>query len=139
MSDIENADIDAEDWDDSGDGLAENNATECKPKKPLWWRILKGTAITVGSLIVILVVGGLLAWNFGGMSGTVYPELLTQYDQMVAAGQAPAIQKRFVIGIPGCKCHSTDPALTAQHTRRHMNECGKCHNTRPAHMEPGVL
>jgi hypothetical protein len=139
MSETDTDIIDAEDWGDPDEGLAENEAPECKPRKPLWWRILKGTAITVGSLIVILVVGGLLLWNFGGMSGSAYPEVLAEYDQMVARGEAPAIQKRFTIGIPGCQCHSKDPALTAQHTRRHMNECGKCHNTRPAHMEPGVL
>jgi hypothetical protein len=138
MSETEYETIDAEDWDDS-EGVAENDALECKPKKPLWWRILKGTAITVGTLIVIVVVGGLLLYNFGGMSGSVHPELFSQYDQMVASGQAPAIEKRFVIGIPGCQCHSKDPVLTAQHSRRHMNECGKCHNTKPAHMEPGVL
>jgi len=124
---------------DSNQGLAAAEELECAPKKPLWWRILKGTAITVGTLIVVLVVAGVLLWNFGGMSGSVHPELLAQYDQMVASGQAPAIQRRFVIGIPGCQCHSTDPVLTAQHSRRHMNECGQCHSTKPAHMEPGIL
>lgn len=110
-----------------------------KPRGPLWKRVLKWTAITLGSLVSLAIVGGLLLYNFGGMSGSVHPELLKQYDQMVAAGKEPAIQKRFVIPIPGCQCHSTDPVLTAQHTRRHMNECGKCHDTNPAHMEPGVL
>ena len=131
--------IDAEKLHDSGQEFAEGDELECAVKKPLWWRILRGTLITVGALIVVLIVVGLLLWNFGGMSGSVHPELLTQYDQMVAAGQAPPIQKRFVIGIPGCQCHSTDPALTAQHSRRHMNECGSCHSTKPAHMEPGIL
>ena len=139
MTDNEIDPIGAENHDDSAGGVAEDEALDCKPKRPLWWRILKGTAITVGTLIAIVVVGGLLLWNFGGMSGSVHPELLAQYDQMVASGQAQAIQKRFVIGIPGCQCHSTDPVLTAQHARRHMNECGKCHSTKPAHMEPGVL
>jgi hypothetical protein len=125
--------------DDSAPEFAEAEAEECAPRKPLWWRILKGTAITAGILIVVLIVAGTLLWNFGGMSGSVHPELLAQYDQMVAAGQAPPIQKRFVIGIPGCQCHSTDPVLTAQHSRRRMNECGKCHSTNPAHMEPGIL
>ena len=136
---VNDRNIDAETADESVDGPAETDALECKPRKPLWWRVLRATAITVGSLIALLIVVGLLLWNFGGMSGSVHPELLTQYDQMVASGQAPAIQSRFVIGIPGCQCHSTDPVLTAQHTRRHMNECGKCHSTSPAHMEPGVL
>ena len=117
----------------------EAEALECRPKRPLWVRILRGTAITVGALIVLLGVTGVLLYNYGGMSGSAVPGVLAQYDQMVAAGQAPAIQKRFVIPIPGCQCHSKDPVLTAQHTRRHMNECGKCHNTNPAHLEPGVL
>jgi hypothetical protein len=84
-------------------------------------------------------VAGVLLYNFGGMSGSAVPGVLAQYDQLVASGQAPAIQKRFVIPIPGCQCHSKDPVLTAQHTRRHMNECSKCHSTKPAHMEPGIL
>ena len=126
--------------EDAHDNMdAENSELECKPRKSLWWRILKGSAIGLGVLLVLLAVAGVLLYNFGGMSGTVHPELLTQYDQMVAAGQAPAIEKRFVIPIPGCQCHSTDPVLTAQHTRRHMSECKKCHSTSPAHMEPGVL
>ena len=131
--------IDAEKYADSEQEFDEAEAPECAPKKPLWRRILKGTAITVVTLIIVLIVAGVLLWNFGGMSGSVHPELLTQYNQMVASGQAPPIQKRFVIGIPGCQCHSTDPVLTAQHTRRHMNECGACHSTKPAHMEPGIL
>jgi hypothetical protein len=139
MTENDRTNIGANDRDTSTEEVAETEALECKPKKPLWWRILKGTAITGGTIIVLLIVAGLLLYNFGGMSGSVHPELLTQYDQMVANGQAPAIQKRFVIGIPGCQCHSTDPVLTAQHTRRRMNECSKCHNTNPAHMEPGVL
>ena len=112
---------------------------ECKSRRPLWLRILRGTGMTLGVLLVIGVVLGALLYNFGGMSGSAVPGTLEAYGQMVANGQAPAIQKRFVIGIPGCQCHSKDPVLTAQHTRRHMNECNKCHSTRPAHMEPGVL
>jgi len=114
-------------------------AEQCAPRKPLWIRILKGVGITVVSLVVLVAMAGVLLWNFGGMSGSAVPGVLDQYDEWVASGQAPAIQKRFVIPIPGCQCHSKDPALTAQHTRRRMNECGACHSTRPAHMEPGYL
>jgi hypothetical protein len=104
-----------------------------------WKRIVKRVLIGFVSVIALLVVAGVLLYNYGGMSGSVYPEMSKQYAAMVAAGQAPAIQKRFVIPIPGCKCHSTDPVLTAQHSVRHMRDCSKCHNTSPAHMEPGVL
>jgi hypothetical protein len=102
-------------------------------------RILKRVAIGIGAVVLFLAVAAAALYFFGGPSGTVYPELTPQFDQMVATGQAQPVQKRFVIPIPGCKCHSTDPVLTAQHQRRHMNECGRCHNTSPAHMEPGVL
>ena len=115
------------------------SAETCPPRRPLWLRILRGTGITLGALVALLLLSGFLLYNFGGMSGSAVPGTLASYDQMVAAGQAPAIQKRFVIPIPGCQCHSHDPALTAQHTPRHMNECNKCHDTKPAHMEPGVL
>ena len=92
------------------------------------------------SLVALLVVAAVLLYNFGGMSGSAVPGMCSSSTtQLVASGQAPAIEKRFVIPIPGCQCHSKDPVLTAQHTRRHMNECGKCHNTNPAHMEPGIL
>lgn len=99
---------------------------------------MRGVAIGLGVTIVLLVVLGVLAYNFGGMSGSVHPEVFAQYGQMVAAGQRPAIEKRFVIPIPGCQCHSTDPVLTAQHSRYRMSECNRCHDTNPAHSEPGV-
>ncbi len=123
---------------DESDDVAEQTV-ECAPAGPRWKRVLKWTAIGVGGTLVFLVFAAFMLYNFGGMWGSVYPELGPQYEQLVASGQAPALRKRFVIPIPGCQCHSTDPVLTAQHSKRHMNECGKCHNTRPAHMEPGVL
>ena len=109
------------------------------PVAPRWKRVLKWTLLAIGGTLVFLVFAAVMLYYFGGMSGSVYAELGPQYQQLVASGQAPALRKRFVIPIPGCTCHSTDPVLTAQHSRRHMNECGKCHNTNPAHMEPGVL
>ena len=109
------------------------------PVAPRWKRVLKWTLLAIGGTLVFLVFAAVMLYYFGGMSGSVYAELGPQYQQLVASGQAPALRKRFVIPIPGCACHSTDPVLTAQHSRRHMNECGKCHNTNPAHMEPGVL
>jgi hypothetical protein len=121
-------------------GIAEQTADlECTPKRPLWLRVVRAVGIALGMLVVAVVVLGVLLYNFGGMSGSAVPGTLQAYDRMVALGQAPPIQKRFVIPIPGCQCHSTDAVLTAQHTRRRMSECSKCHDTKPAHMEPGVL
>ena len=101
--------------------------------------MLKRIAIGLGVTVVVLALAAVLVYEFGGMSGSVYPDMKPRFEQMVAAGTAAPIQARFVIPIPGCQCHSTDPVLTAQHSRRRMSECNKCHDTSPAHMEPGVL
>ena len=130
MSEFEPDPIDAEETSDDLD---------CSPKRPLWLRVLRGVGITVSVLLVVLVVGDVLLYNFGGMSGSAVPGTLEAYSQMVANGQAPAIRTRFVIPIPGCQCHSKDPVLTAEHTRWRMNECNRCHDTSPAHMEAGML
>ena len=123
---------------DESAGDAEQTV-ECGPARPRWKRVLTWTAIGIGGTLVFLVFAAFMLYNFGGMSGSVYEEMRPQYEQLVASGQAQPLRKRFVIPIPGCQCHSTDPVLTAQHSKRHMNECGKCHNTNPAHNEPGVL
>jgi len=117
----------------------QKRSQDCEPRGPRWKRVLKRVATGLGITVAALVVLGVLVYDFGGMSGSVYPDMKPRYDQLVASGQEPPIQWRFVMPIPGCQCHSTDPVLTAQHSRRHMNECGSCHSTSPAHMEPGVL
>jgi len=109
-----------------------------KTMRPRWWRILRRILIGLGVTGALLALLGVLLYRFGGMSGSVHPETFRQYDAMVAAGRAPAIRGRFVIPIPGCQCHSTDPVLTAQHSVRRMSECNRCHDTSPPHMEPGV-
>jgi len=124
---------------DSIQAETDSESLERAPRGPLWKRVLKRIAIGIGVTVVVLVLAAVALYNFGGPSGSVYPGVTARYDQLVASGQAPPLRQRFVLPIPGCRCHSKDPALTAQHSVRHMNECGKCHNTSPAHMEPGVL
>lgn len=111
---------------------------ECRPRRPLWQRVLKWTAVVMVSTLALVIFAGVMLYNFGGMWGSADSEMKSKYQQLVASGQAPALSRRFVIPIPGCVCHSSDPVLTAQHARRRMRECGKCHNTDPAHLEPGV-
>lgn len=117
----------------------ESETPQSAPRGPRWQRVLKPIALGIGVVVIMLVVSGVMLYNFGGPSGSVYPGMSAQYEQLVASGQAAPLHKRFVIPIPGCQCHSKDPVLTAQHAVRHMSECGKCHSTNPAHMEPGVL
>ena len=116
-----------------------SETAERTPGGPGWKRVLRRVGIAIGATVITLMALGVLVYEFGGMSGSAIPGVEARYAQLVASGQAQPVQNRFVIPIPGCQCHSKDPVLTAQHSRRHMNECAKCHNTSPAHLEPGVL
>lgn|GEM_PF-1525929 len=110
-----------------------------QPRRPRWMRVLKRVGIGIGTAVVLVGVLGALVYSFGGMSGSAIPGIEGQYAELVASGQVQPVKQRFVIPIPGCTCHSTDPVSTAQHSVRHMSECAKCHNTNPPHLEPGVL
>jgi hypothetical protein len=50
-------------------------------------------------------------------------------DPPKADGEAPAPDPNspLAIEIPGCRCHSDDPKLVAQHAEYRMNQCAGCH------------
>ena len=106
-------------------GFAEQRATS---RRLRWKRVLKRVGIGIGVTVVLLVVLGVSLYEWGGMSGSVDPTMPARYDALVAQGKAQPIQARFVIPIPGCTCHSTDPVQTAMHRAYRMSECGRCHN-----------
>jgi hypothetical protein len=99
----------------------------CDPVgRPLWQRVLIGLGVLIAALAVLL----LALYNFGGMGGSALdPEIKQQYEQLVESGQITPVERSFVIPIPGCTCHSTDPRLTEEHRYHHMNECMQsgCH------------
>jgi hypothetical protein len=90
-------------------------------------RVLKRVGIGLGVAVVVLVLLGISLYQWGGMWGSADPTMAPQFAAMVAAGQTAPIEKRFVIPIPGCICHSSDPVQTAQHRVYRMKECGSCH------------
>jgi len=119
---------------------AEGGATEevaCAPAGLRWKRVVKRIFIGIGVTIFGLIVLAALLYQFGGMWVRT-PEMRAAYKDMVAAGTAEPVNYRFTIPIPGCTCHSDDPVLQAKHSVRHVKDCMKCHNTDPAHEEPGV-
>ncbi len=98
-------------------------ADEEPPRRPWWSRLLVVLAYTIGVLAVIFA----LAYNFGSMW---FPsrETRAQYDQLVAAGQAnPPTEQQFHIPIPGCVCHSKNPATVMAHQDRRIRQCMGCH------------
>jgi len=97
-----------------------------KRRRPLWQRMLIG----VGIAVVVLVVSAFALYNFGGMGRSEYdPRIRQEYQQLVASGQITPVEKRFVIPIPGCTCHSTNPRLTEEHRYYRMTDCMQagCH------------
>lgn len=74
---------------------------------------------------VVFFIGATL-YRFGSMWN---PSANTRadYERLVSAGQTPPVEQRFHIPIPGCVCHSDDPAVTMAHSTRYISECFGCH------------
>ena len=125
---------------ETGDVVPAEETSERVPgeaESPRWKRIVKRVAIGALSVVVFLVALGVSLYLWGGMWIRT-PQMKAAYAEQVSAGQAPAINYRFTIPVPGCVCHSDSPDLQAKHSVRRIRDCMKCHNTNPAHDEPGV-
>ena len=111
------------------DGLPAPDAAleERDERPPLWRRILFGVFVTFS--VTAFLVATLYA--FGGPSGSANdPQMKDRYEAMVASGEIEPVEQRFVLGIPGCRCHSDDPVLTEEHRNRRINECFGCQGGR---------
>jgi hypothetical protein len=86
-------------------------------------RWLTGVGITVAVLAAVAAV----IFLFGGTQPPS-AEARAAYAVEVAAGRQPAVGARFVIPIPGCVCHTSDPVLQMRHSVIRMSECGGCHS-----------
>jgi hypothetical protein len=107
------------------EGVESEDASEeaaTKRRRPWWQRTLIGLAIAAGVLGLL----ALLLYNFGGMMPPS-AEAKAQYQILADAGQAPPVDSRFHIPIPGCVCHSDNPVLQMQHSTRSLNQCMSCH------------
>jgi hypothetical protein len=74
-------------------------------------RILWGIGITVA----VLFLTGVLLYGFGGMWPPSEASRAA-YAAMVARGEQPTLESRFVIPIPGCVCHHDDPVVQMRHS-----------------------
>ncbi len=89
--------------------------------------------------IVVLVAVGLMlgvaafAFAFGtpqapmspAGSALVAPEPAP--DTPIAASAPAEESAPFAVQIPGCTCHSDDPAVVEEHSQYRINECRSCH------------
>jgi hypothetical protein len=92
-------------------------------RKRRWLRrLLVGIALTLVGLLLLSATLYLF--------GTMMPpsaDALSAYDSSFPPGQAPPAEKRFHIPVPGCVCHSSDPALQVRHSTLYIRECSRCH------------
>lgn len=107
-------------------GDAEAAALQVGPPGPRWKRVVKRIALGFAATVAVLAVVAVLLYSFGGMERPA-PKYRTAYDQLVAQGQATPVEGRFVIPIPGCRCHSSDPVAQVGHSTYRIKDCTRCH------------
>lgn len=105
---------------------AEQDGSQVDPPGPRWKRPAKRIALGFAATVAVLAVVAALLYSFGGMERPT-PEYRTAYDQLVAQGQATPAEGRFVVPIPGCRCHSSDPVAQVQHSTYRIKDCTRCH------------
>lgn len=89
-------------------------------------RILVKIALVLVTIVLLLVLAAAAAYAFGG-PWVPTREQRASYERMVKTGQAPALERRFVLPIPGCVCHSKDPGQVVRHSNWRIRECASCH------------
>lgn len=64
-------------------------------------------------------------------SGT--PDGGAPFDGVLAGSEVPAPdpESPFTFQIPGCRCHSDDPAVVEEHAEYRLNQCRGCHAGSP--------
>jgi hypothetical protein len=82
--------------------------------------------VWLAGIVGFLVLVALTLYAFGGPGGAT-EAVRAEYEGLRAAGIAPEIEDRFVIPIPGCRCHSSDAVSIVQHSERRIRECFDCH------------
>jgi hypothetical protein len=91
-------------------------------------RAVRRIAIGIAVTVAVLATLAALLYSFGGMARPA-PEMRAAYDRLVTDGRVAALESRFVIPIPGCRCHSADPVVTMQHSGYRIRDCraSGCH------------
>ena len=105
-------------------GAADGPALVSSPRRRR--RVIKRVALGVGMTLASLFLLAAVLYSFGGKERPA-SQYIAAYDQLVAEGQATPVQSRFVIPIPGCRCHSDDPVAQVEHSVYRIRDCMRCH------------
>jgi hypothetical protein len=78
------------------------------------------------TLLALALLGGAL-YAFGGPQGPTR-EQRAEYDALRAQGVVLSRpESQFVVPVPGCVCHSTDPVQIVHHAEYRLRDCASCH------------
>jgi hypothetical protein len=94
-------------------------------------RTRKRIVLIVGSAMLVIAALVVAMFAFGK---PMTPQASSQAAPPgVAATQAPAGAPEggsdpLAVEIPGCVCHSDDPAVVAEHATYRMSQCFDCHS-----------
>ncbi|MDP2401326.1 MAG: hypothetical protein Q8M66_05045 [Actinomycetota bacterium] len=93
---------------------------------------MKQRALVISlSVLAILLAGAAVVFAFGTPQAPPPAEVPKVGATPTATGTeipAPDPKSPLAIQIPGCVCHSDDPALVEEHASYRMNQCFGCHS-----------
>lgn len=111
-----------------GDPALEVQSADAEEAAPSWGRLLaRRLAVGFFGTIGLLALAGVVLYGLGGPMGPT-SEQRDSYEALLSAGQAEApVTEQFVVPIPGCVCHSDDPAEVVRHAEYRLRDCSACH------------
>ncbi len=87
---------------------------------------LRRSALIVSAVLLGLALVAVTLYFVGGEMPPA-ASIRNAYAAEVDAGAQAPVRAAFVIPIPGCVCHSPDPAIQMTHSVYHLSECASCH------------
>ncbi|HET6498633.1 MAG TPA: hypothetical protein VFH17_06245 [Coriobacteriia bacterium] len=95
---------------------------------------MKRAGYVAAGLLALLVLAGYLALTFGTPQAPYSPAATpppadVPVGRLAAHGEVPPPdpESPFAFQIPGCRCHSDDPAVVREHASYRLNQCSGCH------------
>lgn len=83
--------------------------------------------LALGAVVVLLAAVAAM-FAFGTPQAAPAAAAQAAATPTTAGVPAPVAESApLAIEIPGCVCHSDDPAVVAEHAKYRMNECASCH------------
>lgn len=89
--------------------------------------LIAGSAVLVtAALVVAMFAFGKPVTPQTSSEAAAPPEVVSTQTPVGASGSGSDL---LAVEIPGCVCHSDDPAVVAEHASYRMSQCFECHQS----------